>query len=57
MNHRTLATVDPVDGTQYVIYEDGEVSAYWPPAKLRLIEGWRKVEGGPQEMEEAKLDI
>lgn len=39
MNHPTLVTVDPVDGTLYVIYEDSSVWAYRPPAKKRLLEG------------------
>lgn len=47
MTKPTLATVDPVDGTLYVIYEDSSVWAYRPPSKERLLEGWRKVAGGP----------
>lgn len=47
MSKPALAAVDPVDGTLYVIYEDGEIWAYRPPAGERLQEGWRRVEGGP----------
>lgn len=46
MSNPALATVDPVDGTLYLIYEDNSVWAYRPPSKERLQEGWRKVKGG-----------
>lgn len=49
MDHPKLATVDPVDGTLYVIYGDSSTWAYRPPAKKRLLEGWRRVEAGPAE--------
>lgn len=34
-----IATVDPVDGTLYVILKDEAVWAYRPLAKERLLEG------------------
>lgn len=47
MSQPRIATVDPVDGTLYIIYEDSSVWAYRPRAKERLLEGWRRVEGRP----------
>lgn len=47
MSKPAQAAVDPVDGTLYVIYTDGAVWAYRPPAEERLRESWRRVEGGP----------
>lgn len=52
----SLATIDPVDGTLYVIYEDGAVWAYRPPPEERLQKGWRRVEGGPAVKVSAKAD-
>lgn len=42
-----LATIDPVDGTLYVIYEDGAVWAYTPHSEDRIAKGWRTLKGGP----------
>ena len=42
-----LATIDPVAGSLYVIYEDGEVWVYTPTSEDRIAKGWRTLEGGP----------
>ena len=55
MNRPTLAMVDPVDGTLYVLYEDSSVWAYRPPSKQQLLEGWRKVAGGPAVRQEPSV--
>lgn len=47
MTAPALATIDPVDGTLYVIYENGAVWAYRPPSEERPQQGWTRVEGGP----------
>lgn len=47
MTEPRLATVDPVDGTLYVVYGDGTVWAYRPPAEERLREGWKEVVRAP----------